>query len=391
MRTLGALGTIMLACGLGLAQGPAEKNTVGQRVGRSIDSLIADGAALSETARSWLRSTRAKGEAELDRVIAEAKAAAPEAFVGVKVLGPGRDDPAVRWRVVGPGDALPQSLVLLVHGLHEPGGIWDEAAPSLLADGHRVAAFEYPNDQALADSSRLLGEWLATLRARGVTRVSIVAHSMGGLITRDVLTGKDWYAGTGSERLPEVRRIVIVSTPNKGSALAHAAWLAEARESLVRWANSEGKEWTVLLGAFKDGDGRAADDLLPDSAYLKDLNSRPLPRGVRITTIVGVLGAGAEGGLADLLDSNLGRRLLKPEDIARSKAALIELTKDLGDGIVSERSQVLDGVEDTVRVAGNHRTVLKSFGLEQTLREKAGAERRQAPAVAVILDRLKGE
>jgi pimeloyl-ACP methyl ester carboxylesterase len=71
-------------------------------------------------------------------------------------------------------------VVLLVHGLDEPGSIWDELIPELHARGHAVARFDYPNDQpARASADLLLGE-LRQIRAQGITQIDIVAHSMGG-------------------------------------------------------------------------------------------------------------------------------------------------------------------------------------------------------------------
>ena len=33
--------------------------------------------------------------------------------------------------------------------MHEPGGIFDDLAPALIDEGHAVATFHYPNDQAI--------------------------------------------------------------------------------------------------------------------------------------------------------------------------------------------------------------------------------------------------
>ena len=55
-------------------------------------------------------------------------------------------------------------VVMLVHGLDEPGGIWDQLAPALVADGHTVVRFEYANDQAIAISAGDLIEALPNWR-----------------------------------------------------------------------------------------------------------------------------------------------------------------------------------------------------------------------------------
>lgn len=240
---------------------------------------------------------------------------------------------------------MPESMVLLVHGLDEPGTIWDELAPALAAAGHSVARFEYPNDQAIADSASQLEEHLRMLHSAGVEKVAIVAHSMGGLVSRDVLTRE----GRG---IPEVTRLVTVGTPNHGSSWARGRVVAEARERAVRLYN-RAKSGKSLFPDYPTSPsaGRAGEDLLPSSAYLAELNRRPLPR-TPITVIYGQMTS--RGGAAG---------------------------EALGDGVVSIDSAQLDGVPDVVKLEGNHRTMLVTL---------VGKPDPATPpqAIPVILDRL---
>ncbi len=48
--------------------------------------------------------------------------------------------------------------VVLVHGLDEPGGLFDELTPALEQAGFRAVEFRYPNDQAITRSSEFLAE-----------------------------------------------------------------------------------------------------------------------------------------------------------------------------------------------------------------------------------------
>ena len=42
---------------------------------------------------------------------------------------------------------LPSQVVLLLHGLDEPGDVWSDVAAELDAAGHAVVRFNYRNDQ----------------------------------------------------------------------------------------------------------------------------------------------------------------------------------------------------------------------------------------------------
>ncbi|MBA3685336.1 MAG: hypothetical protein H0W72_08860, partial [Planctomycetes bacterium] len=180
---------------------------------------------------------------------------------------------------------LPERAVILVHGLDEPGDCWSQVAPALTAVGHRVVEFRYANDQPIATSIAELGAALVDARRRGLSRICLVGHSMGGLVCRGLLAGSGWYAddGSGSERLPDVGQLVLVAVPNHGSSLARWQLASEVRDQLARTLSGDG----LLFGAVLDGAGEAAIDLAPGSEFLTELASHPLPRGVTVSTIAG--------------------------------------------------------------------------------------------------------
>ncbi|MHC5003284.1 MAG: esterase/lipase family protein [Planctomycetota bacterium] len=161
------------------------------------------------------------------RVLAEPAPGGRTARFGVAVLDNGRDrvhlDAAAR---------LPSRLVLLLHGLDESSGIWRDLLPELAAAGHPVALFEYPDDGPIAAAADLLAENLAKLRRRGVRRVDIVAHSMGGLVARDVLARRGLYGGDGAGggRYPAIDRLVMLGTPNQGAPIARVRQVLALRE-----------------------------------------------------------------------------------------------------------------------------------------------------------------
>lgn len=305
---------------------------------------------------------------------------------------------------------LPERLVLLVHGLDEPGGVWDVLAPALhraaatpgeprpgeTAAGEpgaarwRVARFEYPNDQGIADSTALLLDRLRAARRAGVRRVDIVAHSMGGLVARDALTRSDGYAGSarGHADLPDVPRLIMIGTPNAGSAWARLRIVSEVRDQVARWIDAPPDARPGVLQISRDGDGQAGRDLLPGSAFLADLNARPMPEGVAITVIAGILTPPTRDDLAWIAEAPVLRDLFTPEDARRASELFARLHEDLGDGVVPLSSARLAGVEDTVILEGSHRGLLAPIRIEQAIRGWTGGAQPTPPAVPVVLDRL---
>ena len=179
--------------------------------------------------------------------------------------------------------AVPERIVMLIHGLDDPGRIFGDLIPVLRERGHAVTRFEYPNDGPICESADLLVRSLRELREAGVERVDIVAHSMGGLVSRDALTRRDGYGGDGSggEDLPSIDRLIMVGTPNQGSVCAKFRVLGEFQEHITRaWHGDRTPDRSDA-----DGSGEAGRDLLPDSEYLCDLNERPLATHTRHTII----------------------------------------------------------------------------------------------------------
>ncbi len=108
--------------------------------------------------------------------------------------------------------------------------------------------FADPTGSNVAHAAEI-AEAVDTLLARtGEARVDIVAHSMGGLATREYL--KD---PAGARR---VRRVVLLATPNQGTYSAYFAF----------------------------GGGR--DEMIPGSTFLDSLNDGPpVPPGIHMVTL----------------------------------------------------------------------------------------------------------
>jgi pimeloyl-ACP methyl ester carboxylesterase len=297
------------------------------------------------------------------------------------------------WRRLAPGERLPERIVLLVHGLDEPGSIWDDLAPALAAAGLRPVRFEYPNDQRIGASAELLFQWMHELSLRGVARLDIVAHSMGGLVVRDCLTRDDCCAGglAPSDGRPAIDRIITVGAPWQGAPMANMQLVSEVREQVMRWFGSDRATPLGALGFLRDGAGEAADDLLPGSAFLTELNSRPWPPGLRLTVIYGEMGGDDARALSTAIDEQSVRGLTRFLGLDEAAARVEAWSAQLGDGVVPVESAQCPGATDVVRLAANHRLMLKRLPGEHAARDGVGVSPAVAPAIPVILDRLGGQ
>jgi len=363
----------------------------------------------AERAQAWVQAKATDAEQATAVAIArarrellgvEAPVAEPTLAVaamegGAKGTLQGGTSSPVLWERIGEHRfAIPQAedqlVVLLVHGLDEPGTIWDELTPHLLEHGAIVIRFDYPNDQAIAESAKNLAAGLRRLRNVGVERVSIVGHSMGGLVSREVLTSEDGYAGdcAQTEQLPAVERLIMCGTPNHGAPLGSWQAVAEAREQVVRRYQGTAAEGAGWLGFSGDGKGEAGADLCAGSEFLTQLNARPLPKRVQLTTICGVMTPAKACEYLNGEASTQWAGFLGAERAKALTAQACAAVETLGDGMVPASSTRLEGVADHVEIAADHRSMLKRWTILNKLDELRGVKTPPAEAIPFILDRL---
>ncbi len=259
------------------------------------------------------------------------------------------------------------SVIMLVHGLDEPGPIWNDLIPVLNAEGYNVYKFIYPNDLGVQASSELLCDRLEMLRKEGVRRVFLVGHSMGGLVIRNTITDPRFafFGKVDNDSIPRCLGVVTVGTPNHGSEFAKGRFFAEMRDQAAHIRNGE----HGLLGGIFDGSGQAGIDLYPGSAFLTELNARPYPNdSIPMTIVAGVWTdpevfqkAGFPGAGNDLQWTD-------------------KLSEKFGDGVVSLQSAMIPGIADIHVVQANHHDMLHH------MRFQSG---RIPPAIPIILEKVR--
>ncbi len=105
-------------------------------------------------------------------------------------------------------------LVILMHGIGRSTGTFSNLAERLKDQGHAVANVSYASTRLrIEDHAETLSGLIENLD--GIKTVSFVAHSMGGLVVRQMLsTPQRWQ-----ERIT-IHRIVQIAPPNQGSVVA---------------------------------------------------------------------------------------------------------------------------------------------------------------------------
>ncbi len=261
--------------------------------------------------------------------------------------------------------------VVLIHGLDEPGGIWDETLKTLADAGLEAWEFRYPNDQAIDHSVDLLARhWPALGEARPIV---LVGHSMGGLVIRDFVTRwrhpADADAQVGG---PDILGVILIGTPNQGSGWARLRGWLELREWIAHIPEGQFSPFAGL----RQGTGAAKIDLRPESRFLSELNARQWPDSVQVKIIGGQLGEATPDMLQTL--DRLGEELAVADLRSRVESWWTETGEELGDGAVPVASLSFEGGPEPLLLPASHRGLLVDLPLAD------GAP----PAIAPMLDTI---
>jgi pimeloyl-ACP methyl ester carboxylesterase len=163
-----------------------------------------------------------------------------------------RIPPARTWER---GDERPP--VLLIHGYLATRGSLHLLERRLSDTGHLVLTYRLGllHTGDICESAALIARKVESIAAQSsLDRLDIVGHSMGGLV------GLYYLKRLGGRR--RIRRLVMLGTPTSGT-------------------------WSALLGVAMAPVFRAGLQLLPDSAFLRELDQAPIPEGVEVVSVSG--------------------------------------------------------------------------------------------------------
>ena len=159
-----------------------------------------------------------------------------------------------------PASAKAKTPVLLVHGLWSNGGVWSENDTPMISalesvEGAAVVQpfdYESANDDWVTDgdtAQRLAKTIVCLSRLYGGKDVIVIAHSMGGLLTRAAL---DWAAyGTFAKKV--TGHVVTIGTPHTGAPIAafgNDVLTDNCNEAFVWWGQEAYENCATVIGDY---------------------------------------------------------------------------------------------------------------------------------------------
>lgn len=269
--------------------------------------------------------------------------------------------------------------VLMVHGLLSSPMTWaplfnDLRADPILREKYQFWFYLYPTGNPFLVAAANLREELTKLRFEldpqhrdaALDNMVVVGHSMGGLVAKTLTqdSGNDFWATVSDEpfgrlqltpttrdelgrifffrRQPEVKRVVFMGTPHRGSSIS-PSWIGRLGARLVELPAAMRATIQEAIRAnpqvWRSGPGEvptSVDALSPTSPVLQVLAQRPRPSEVEFHSIIGL---------------ETHRRPLDP---LRAKLGLLA---ERGDGVVPFASAHLDQVASELVVEASHMVV----------------------------------
>jgi pimeloyl-ACP methyl ester carboxylesterase len=257
-----------------------------------------------------------------------------------------------------PNDST-RPTICLVHGLNSSSGGFVHMIPWLEAAGYGIVIFDYPFNRRLDESCAEFARAWAALRRQTQDKLpwSIVAHSMGGLLARSLVEDDATWAH-------DVSSLILIAPVNQGSHLARVQTAVQLLNGLQAIND---KNTSKAMMHLSDGLGQAAQDMLPGSLFLTNLNHRPRRQGLPYHILAGDSGFLTRARRAEiearieLLNRNAGifGRLAQAATTDLPEL-LDELTDGTGDGCVAVERTRLAGVADRMIIHANHAELIRA-------------------------------
>jgi len=223
-----------------------------------------------------------------------------------------------------------KTVVLVIHGLMDSQATWTPMLNRLRGDpdirrNYQFWFYSYPSGYPYPYSASILRHELDGIEKRFPLRkkMVVIGHSMGGCISRLLITDTDeklWMKLFNKpphevpfspenrkiftdalifKHRPEVGRVIFISAPLRGSDLA-SNWVGRIGSSLVRAPStllSAGSS-AIKFTTFQSGDLKlkripnSVDTLAPNNRFVKAINTIPITSGIPYHTIMGDRGRG---------------------------------------------------------------------------------------------------
>jgi len=230
-----------------------------------------------------------------------------------------------------------KTIVLVVHGLMDSQATWVPMINTLRGDPfirqhYQFWFYSYPSGYPYPYSAAILRHQLDEVERRfpGRKPMVVIGHSMGGCITRLLLTDSgDQLAlkifGKPLDQVPlsphtrayfedelhfhhrpEIGRAILIAAPLRGSDLA-AGWLARIFTAFIRPLKiaSEASREMLHLTTIREEElkpkrrANSIDTLSPKSRFVNAINTIPICPGVPCHTIIGDRGRGDSPNSSD--------------------------------------------------------------------------------------------
>ena len=212
-------------------------------------------------------------------------------------------------------------LLLVIHGLCMNDMQWQHTAadgsalshiPALAAAGYTPVFVRYNTGLHTSDNGQALASQLQSLVAHSpvpVREITVLAHSMGGLVTRSAVqliqTTDQPATGAATAWLPLLKNIIFLGTPHHGAPLERAGNWVDVILGSTPYARPFAKLGQLRSAGItdlrfgnvspQDWQGRNRFEKAPDRRL-----AVPLPEGVACYTVAATV-ASQRGALADRL------------------------------------------------------------------------------------------